>query len=170
MQIGGELPSGYLIMSEQRPSINHIAKSNGDGTGLWIDSTPSNSELLTEALSKKHEEIDKAMGENVCTEFHDDALGQTHSYDCRDVDQRNITQAIRIAEQVGHADYLAKPTGGFFQMIQHSLAQLKEVDLAMHAHISQHRSIARAKKSEAVTAHENGDIEAIKAIPVTPWQ
>lgn len=158
-----------ILMDTRRPSNLHTAKSNGDGTGFWHDESPTKSEVLTAALNEKHLEIDTAMSETVRSEFQCSALGSIHSYDCREFDQVNIAQALRIAEESGVADYLAKPSGGFFQMIQHSLDELKSVDAYMFAHVSLNRSIARGKKSEAITAHESGDVDAIKSVSVLPW-
>ncbi|WP_392559363.1 hypothetical protein [Orbus mooreae] len=31
-----EPPTGYVLMSEERPNLNFIVKDNGNGTGDWV--------------------------------------------------------------------------------------------------------------------------------------
>ena len=42
-------PAGFIVMLDERPDINYIAKDNGDGTGSWIieqELKPTNEEII----------------------------------------------------------------------------------------------------------------------------
>ena len=123
--------------------------TDGNGNFVFGDSpgpawhTPSNSEMvvyatkqLTQTKSSQGNDIRQGCTEYIqSTPFQSNALGSSHNYDCRDIDQLNILVRLEITEDNTSTQSIWASDGTSYVMTPHTHAQLIQVVSDMNAFI-----------------------------------
>lgn len=140
-----------LLMSERRPTPQHIAKSNGDGTGYWFDTTPCQ---LESCRITKLAEIRTECENQIVAGFISNALGYEVHYRCNRDDQ----MMMRDAKDNGGGLLWRNET-----LTAHTQTQAQDVFTAMIAHRDETCKVKYANKMNYLI-EPSRTIEEIEAV------
>lgn len=140
---------------------------NSPGTDCWCISD------FTQIKTAKKLELSESCEQAITLEpFTSDALGSTHTYDCRVVDQDNINQAyIEANAESTNVDIMCND-GTSYEFRPHTALQCLNVLKLMRVHIRSRRDILLIKKGEVDSVDRvnyNSDAECLAAIEAIAW-
>lgn len=162
--IGSKVPDGAIITPP--PSRFHASHDGNE----WVKDDSLFTYELSSAYSGALAAIDDKAKQSIESEFESEAMGTAFYYDCRYVDQINLSRRISLAIEGELVHYLCRhPDSDEYDLMLHTREQLIAVQRDMDNHIESHRMIARDKKSMAANMLANRDLEGLLAIDIDDW-
>lgn len=162
--LGTKIPSDAITTPP--PSRFHTSHDGNE----WIKDDSLFTYELSSAYSGALAAIDDKAKQSIESEFESEAMGTAFYYDCRYVDQINLSRRISLAIEGELVHYLCRhPDSDEYDLMLHTREQLIAVQRDMDNHIESHRMIARDKKSMAANMLANRDLEGLLAIDIDDW-
>lgn len=130
-----------------------------DGTTF---SPPQTGPTLAQAVVSKIVELRQNCDDEIeRTSFTSSALGTVHNYDCRTVDQINITIRYAVANHTGGSEPLWASDGTRYTWKEHTAEELVDVMVNMNEHIKENQVLLVSKLAAVDAATTVAQINAV---------